>query len=142
MEPGSQGIYVTSNSPIKSLAGLRGRTIAINAPKNILYLLVASVLAEHVISPQSVKFVTNIPFAAMPAALKAGKVDAAVLPEPFCQRRGAGGRGGVASRPGSGRDHELPGRGLRGDQAVGREVPAHAGGLRPGAGTGPGDRRQ
>jgi len=83
MEPGSQGIYVTSNSPIKSLAGLRGRTIAINAPKNILYLLVASVLAEHGISPQSVKFVTNIPFAAMPAALKAGKVDAAVLPEPF-----------------------------------------------------------
>jgi len=30
-----------------------------------------------------VKFVTNILFPAMPAALKAGKIDAAVLPEPF-----------------------------------------------------------
>jgi len=83
MEPGTQGIYVMSNSPIKSLADLRGRTVAINAPKNILYLLVASVLAEHGISPDTVKFVTDIPFPAMPAALKAGKVDAAVLPEPF-----------------------------------------------------------
>jgi NitT/TauT family transport system substrate-binding protein len=83
MEPGTQGIYVMPDSPIKSLAGLRGHTIAINAPKNILYLLVASVLAEHGLSANSVKFVTSIPFPAMPAALKAGKVDAAVLPEPF-----------------------------------------------------------
>jgi NitT/TauT family transport system substrate-binding protein len=83
MTPGTQGIYVMPNSPVKSLAGLRGRTIAINAPKNILYLLVASVLAENGISPGSVKFVANIPFPAMPAALKSGKVDAAVLPQPF-----------------------------------------------------------
>ncbi len=83
MEPGTQGIYVMPNSPIKSLADLHGRTVAINAPKNILYLLTASVLAEHGISPDSVKFVTNIPFPAMPAALKADKIDAAVLPEPF-----------------------------------------------------------
>jgi len=83
MEPGDQGIYVMPDSPIKSLADLRGRTIAINAPRNILYLLVASVLAEHGISPDSVKFVTDISFPAMPAALKTGKVDAAVLPEPF-----------------------------------------------------------
>jgi NitT/TauT family transport system substrate-binding protein len=83
MEPGDQGIYVMPDSPIKSLAGLRGRTVAINAPKNILYLLAASVLAEHGIDPDSVKFVTNFNFPAMPAALKAGKIDAAVLPEPF-----------------------------------------------------------
>jgi NitT/TauT family transport system substrate-binding protein len=83
MEPGDQGIYVMPDSPIKSLSDLRGRTVAINAPKNILYLLTASVLAEHSLSPNSVKFVTNIPLPAMPAALAAGKVDAAVLPEPF-----------------------------------------------------------
>jgi len=83
MEPGDQGIYVMPDSPIKSLADLRGRTIAINAPKNILYLLVASVLAEHGIPVNSVKFVTTIPFPGMPAALKAGTIDAAVLPEPF-----------------------------------------------------------
>ena len=83
MEPGDQGIYVMPDSPIKSLSDLRGRTVAINAPKNILYLLTASVLAEHGLSADSVKFVTNIPFPAMPAALAAGKIDAAVLPEPF-----------------------------------------------------------
>ena len=83
MEPGSQGIYVMPGSSIKSLADLAGKTIAINAPKNILYLLTASVLAENGVAPGSVKFVTSIPFPAMPAALKAGRIDAAVLPEPF-----------------------------------------------------------
>jgi NitT/TauT family transport system substrate-binding protein len=83
MEPGTQGIYVMPGSSIKSLADLAGKTVAINAPKNILYLLTASVLAENGIAPGSVKFVTSIPFPGMPAALKAGKIDAAVLPEPF-----------------------------------------------------------
>jgi NitT/TauT family transport system substrate-binding protein len=83
MEPGTQGIYVMPGSPITSLADLSGKTVAINAPKNILYLLTASVLAEHGIAVNTVKFVTNLPFPAMPAALKAGKIDAAVLPEPF-----------------------------------------------------------
>ena len=83
MEPGAQGIYVMPDSSITSLADLKNKTIAINAPKNILYLLTSSVLAEHGINPGSVKFVTNYPFPAMPAALAAGKIDAAVLPEPF-----------------------------------------------------------
>jgi len=82
MEPGDQGIYVMPDSPVKSLADLRGRTVAINAPKNILYLLTASVLAEHGLTANMVKFV-DMPFPAMPAALAAGKIDAAVLPEPF-----------------------------------------------------------
>jgi NitT/TauT family transport system substrate-binding protein len=83
MEPGTQGIYVMPGSPIKTLADLKGKTIAINAPDNILYLLAASVLAEHGISPGSVHFVTKYNFPAMPAALAAGKIDAAMLPEPF-----------------------------------------------------------
>jgi NitT/TauT family transport system substrate-binding protein len=83
MEPGAQGIYVMPDSGITTLAGLKNKTVAINAPKNILYLLTASVLAEHGLSADSVKFVTSLPFPAMPAALQAGKIDAAVLPEPF-----------------------------------------------------------
>jgi NitT/TauT family transport system substrate-binding protein len=83
MEPGAQGIYVMPGSPITSLADLKGKTVAINAPNNILYLLAASVLAENGMAPGSVKFVTSYPFPAMPAALEAGKIDAAVLPEPF-----------------------------------------------------------
>jgi NitT/TauT family transport system substrate-binding protein len=83
MEPGDQGVYVMPDSPIKTLADLKGKTIAINAPNNILYLLVASVLSEHGISPATVHFVTKYSFPQMPAALAAGKIDAAVLPEPF-----------------------------------------------------------
>jgi NitT/TauT family transport system substrate-binding protein len=83
MLPATQGIYVAQGSPIKTLADLRGKTIAINAPDNILYLLAASVLDEHGISPSSVHFVTKYNFPAMPAALAAGKIDAAMLPEPF-----------------------------------------------------------
>ena len=83
MEPGSQGIYTMPNSQIKNLAGLKGKTVAINAPKNILYLLAASVLAEHGMSPTSVKFVSNVPFPAMPAELQKGAISAAVMPEPF-----------------------------------------------------------
>jgi len=83
MEPATQGIYVMPDSPIKTLADLKGKTVAINAPDNILYLLAASVLAEHGIQPGSVHFVTKYNFPAMPAALAAGKIDAAMLPEPF-----------------------------------------------------------
>jgi NitT/TauT family transport system substrate-binding protein len=83
MEPGDQGIYTMPDSPIKTLADLKGKTIAINAPDNILYLLVASVLAEHGIPVDTVHFTTKYNFPAMPAALKDGAVAAAVLPEPF-----------------------------------------------------------
>ncbi len=82
MEPGNQGIYTMPNSPIKTLTELKNQTIAINAPKNILYLLAASVLAEHGISLGSVKF-TSVPFPAMATELKSGAISAAVMPEPF-----------------------------------------------------------
>jgi NitT/TauT family transport system substrate-binding protein len=83
MTPGTQAVYTMPDSSIKTLADLKGKTIAINAPDNILYLLVASVLSEHGISPSSVHFVTKYSFPQMPAALKDGAIDAAVLPEPF-----------------------------------------------------------
>ena len=82
MEPGAQAIYTMPGSPVKNLSDLTGRTVAINAPRNILYLLAASVLAEHGISPGRVRF-TNVPFPGMPSALKSGAVSAVVLPEPF-----------------------------------------------------------
>jgi len=82
MEPGAQGIYTMPDSPVRTLAGLKNRTIAINAPKNILYLLASSVLAEHGISPASVKF-ASVPFPEMATELKSGAISAAVMPEPF-----------------------------------------------------------
>ena len=82
MQPGDQGIYAMPDSSVKNLADLKGRTVAINAPENILYLLAASVLAEHGISLASVKF-TNVAFPAMATELKSGAISAAVMPEPF-----------------------------------------------------------
>jgi NitT/TauT family transport system substrate-binding protein len=83
MEQGAQEIYTMPDSPIRTLSQLQGRTVAINAPDNILYLLAASVLTEHGISPAKVHFVTKYALPQIPAELKAGAVDAAVLPEPF-----------------------------------------------------------
>ena len=51
MEPGTQGIYTLPDSPVANLGDLKGQTVAINAPDNILFLLTASVLAEHGVSP-------------------------------------------------------------------------------------------
>jgi NitT/TauT family transport system substrate-binding protein len=83
MEQGAQAIYTMPNSPIKRVADLKGRTIGINAPQNILYLLAASVLAEHGIPAGQVRFKDNIPLPMMAEALRSGAINAAVLPEPF-----------------------------------------------------------
>jgi NitT/TauT family transport system substrate-binding protein len=82
MGPGAQGIYTMPGSPIKNLADLKNHTIAINAPKDILYLLAASVLAEHGISPATVNF-ANVAFPSMIPDLQSGAISAAVMPEPF-----------------------------------------------------------
>jgi NitT/TauT family transport system substrate-binding protein len=67
---------------ITSPAGLKGKTIGVNAPNSIGTLLMSSVLADYGITPNQVHFVP-IPFPAMPAALAAHRVDAAYLPEPY-----------------------------------------------------------
>jgi NitT/TauT family transport system substrate-binding protein len=82
MEPGTQGLYVMPDSRISTLAGLEGKTVGVNAPGNILYLLAASVLANHGLRVSGVHF-AYYPLPEMAAMLKAGKISAAVLPEPF-----------------------------------------------------------
>jgi NitT/TauT family transport system substrate-binding protein len=82
MGPGTQGIYTLPGSPVTTLTGLEGQTVAVSAPNNILFLLTASVLTEHGVSPARVHF-ASIPFTEMPAELESGAVSAAVLPEPF-----------------------------------------------------------
>jgi NitT/TauT family transport system substrate-binding protein len=85
METGAQGLYVMPNSPIRTLAGLEGKVIGVNAPGNILYLLAASALADNGLSVSGVHF-AYYPLPQMAAMLKAGKVAAAVLPEPFASQ--------------------------------------------------------
>lgn len=84
LQPGVLGLYTMPGSPITTLAQLKGRTVGNNAPKNLSYMLAASVLAEHGISPGGVHFVVvKGGFPQMPAELKAGAFNAAVLNEPF-----------------------------------------------------------
>jgi NitT/TauT family transport system substrate-binding protein len=84
MQGGTQAIYTMPSSKIKTLAGLKGHLLGINAPFNINYLLAASVLTENGIKPNQVQFPTQpIPFPNMAAELAAGKIDAAAMPEPF-----------------------------------------------------------
>jgi NitT/TauT family transport system substrate-binding protein len=85
MEQGAQGLYVLPGSQIRTLAGLEGKTIGVNAPGNILYLLAASVLADNGLSVSGVHF-AYYPLPEMAAMLQAGKVAAAVLPEPFASQ--------------------------------------------------------
>ncbi len=63
MRPGSQAIYTLPGSPVKTLAQLKGHVLGTNAPKNINYLLAASVLTESGIDPAQVTFTqAPIPF--------------------------------------------------------------------------------
>jgi NitT/TauT family transport system substrate-binding protein len=83
LTPGSGAIYAMPGSRIGTLADLKGRRLAINVPNNTLYLLAAATLTENGIAPSDVHFVASYGFPAMPGALEAGKIDAAVLPEPY-----------------------------------------------------------
>ena len=85
METGAQGLYVMPDSHIRTLADLEGKVIGVNAPGNILYLLAASVLADNGLSVSGVHF-AYYPLPQMAAMLKAGKIAAAVLPEPFASQ--------------------------------------------------------
>ena len=84
MQAGAQTIFVRANSKITTLAGLKGATMATNAPRNVEYLLAASFLRENGIDPGNVHWSSQpIAFPLVAPDLAAGKFEAAVLPEPF-----------------------------------------------------------
>jgi NitT/TauT family transport system substrate-binding protein len=87
MQQGAQTIFTMPSSMIKTLAELKGKLVGVNAPQNIDYLLGVSVLSENGVSSSSVKFpTTEIPFPLMAGELAAGKINAAILPEPFASQ--------------------------------------------------------
>lgn len=67
---------------VRQVEDLRGKTIAINTPSNIMELITRSVLETHDVPQDSVTF-RAMPFPQIPQALKNGEVDAATLNEPF-----------------------------------------------------------
>jgi NitT/TauT family transport system substrate-binding protein len=83
--PHGQEVIIPPGSKITSLANLEGKTIGVNASAatgSIATLLIDSVLQEHGISKNDVKFKV-IPFPLMGQALAAHQVDATFVPEPF-----------------------------------------------------------
>ncbi len=82
MQPHNQVIMIPAKSPIRDIQDLKGKTIAINAPGNILQLLVSAALRDNGMSFKEVHFV-DIPFPEMAHALQSHQVDAASMPEPF-----------------------------------------------------------
>jgi NitT/TauT family transport system substrate-binding protein len=77
-----QEIVVGPHSTITSLAGLKGKTVAVNAPNGETTDLLYSALAPFGVTPAQVH-VTVLPFPAMAAAVATGHVDAAYLVEPY-----------------------------------------------------------
>jgi NitT/TauT family transport system substrate-binding protein len=75
-------LLVAGNGSIKSPKDLEGKTIGVNALKNMNELCVRAVLSRAGVDVAKVKFI-EVPFPEMPATLKSGRVDAISAVEPF-----------------------------------------------------------
>jgi NitT/TauT family transport system substrate-binding protein len=81
-QQGSQSVLVSRNSPVRTVADLKGRRVAANILGNVGTLLIQSMLAEKGIPVSSVTLV-QIPFPDMAAALESGRIAAGWFDEPF-----------------------------------------------------------
>jgi NitT/TauT family transport system substrate-binding protein len=84
------GLMVKASGPITSPKDLAGKTIAVNAVENMNELAVRAVLSRDGVDVSKIKFL-EVPFPDMPAAVQAGRVDAASAVEPFVSASKAGG---------------------------------------------------
>lgn len=83
-------LIVGGSSPFKSAADLNGKTIAVFGLKSISQIAVQAWLDAHGGNSASVNYI-ELPFAVMPAALKAGRIDAAFISEPMLSQARADG---------------------------------------------------
>jgi NitT/TauT family transport system substrate-binding protein len=81
-EHSEAGLVVRSETGINNLTDLKGKTIAVNALRNIVDLAVLRALRIRGISSSDIRLV-ELPFKDMETALRAGRIDAATLPEPI-----------------------------------------------------------
>lgn len=79
---GDQGIWVKKNSPIKTMAQLAGKRVAITGLQDIGAVAVSSLVDEAGADPKSVSFV-ELGFSDMQSQLQRGDVDAIWLVDPF-----------------------------------------------------------
>jgi NitT/TauT family transport system substrate-binding protein len=84
-------VVVAGDSPIRSGRDLAGKTIGVNTLKNVNDVVIKSYLEAQGADDSSVKF-SEMPFPAMPPAIKQHRIDAALVIEPFAttaQNQGA-----------------------------------------------------
>lgn len=81
-DPIEEALAVPKGSPVKSVADLAGKTIAVNTLNNLVEVANRATLEKAGVDPDSVKFI-EVGFPDMPAALQQGRVDAADIAEPF-----------------------------------------------------------
>jgi len=85
--PNTNDLMVARNSPIRSVAQLRGKTIAVNATGNIATMMTDSTLRAYGVPVDSVRYKV-VPFPDMASALASHAVDAAWMAEPFITESG------------------------------------------------------
>jgi NitT/TauT family transport system substrate-binding protein len=78
----SYGMIVAADAPIRTVADLTGKTVAINILKGIGHISAQSWIDERGGDSKNVRFV-EMPFPTMGAALSAHRIDAAVMTEPL-----------------------------------------------------------
>ncbi|MEV0592849.1 ABC transporter substrate-binding protein [Nonomuraea cavernae] len=80
--PGAFGLMVKADSRVGTVAGLKGKSIAVNNLLSIGMLASEATLKGAGLTKKDVKFI-EVPFPEMERRLAAGEVDAAWLPEPW-----------------------------------------------------------
>jgi NitT/TauT family transport system substrate-binding protein len=80
--PHEQEVVVLPGSPITSPAGLRGKTIGVNALNNVGTMMIQAALERYGV-PASAVHLVDIPFPSVGAALAAHRIDAAYITDPF-----------------------------------------------------------
>ncbi|MFI6508166.1 ABC transporter substrate-binding protein [Streptosporangium sp. NPDC050855] len=81
--PGTHTIMVAKDSPIRTMADLKGRTLAINTKRNIGTMLARVAAKAHGVELDEDESFVEFPFPEMEGVLKAGTADAIVVVEPF-----------------------------------------------------------
>jgi NitT/TauT family transport system substrate-binding protein len=75
-------LYTAKDSPLRTARDLIGKTIGVNALGTMNFLGVATWLTKNGVDVKQVRAI-EVPFAAIPAALERGTIDAGVIAEPF-----------------------------------------------------------
>ncbi len=84
LQPDVRELMTTAGSPVASLAGLQGKAVGVNGTGSIGTLLTDILLADHGLTPQLVRFITDPKgFPGLAGNLRAGRYAAVYLAEPY-----------------------------------------------------------